>query len=158
MKIGELATKTGCDVETIRYYEKSGMLAEPERTSNGYREYRSHHQERLQFIRHCRSLQMSLADIRILLDLQSNPAAGCKEVDDLLDSHIVEVQARVKMLLNLEQQLLTLRDQCLGPHSTSDCGILQNLNVPTDEHGCVCHDNLSEKESVLSHSKSLHAK
>ncbi|CAL61752.1 putative transcription regulator protein (CadR and PbrR family) [Herminiimonas arsenicoxydans] len=142
MKIGELATKTGCDVETIRYYEKSGILAVPERTANGYREYQAHHQERLQFIRHCRSLQMGLADIRILLDLQSNPAAGCQSVDDLLDSHIVEVQARVKMLLNLEQQLLTLRDQCSGPHSTRDCGILQNLNVPTDDHGCVCHDKL----------------
>lgn len=142
MKIGELATKTGCEVETIRYYEKSGMLAAPERTSNGYREYQSHHQERLQFIRHCRSLQMSLADIRILLDLQSNPAAGCQSVDNLLDSHIVEVQARVKMLLDLEQQLLTLREQCSGPHSTRDCGILQNLSVPTDQHECVCHDKL----------------
>lgn len=78
MRIGELARNTSCDIETIRYYEKSGLLDEPARNGAGYREYQARHQERLQFIRHCRSLQMSLADIRVLLDLRSNPSAGAK--------------------------------------------------------------------------------
>jgi Cd(II)/Pb(II)-responsive transcriptional regulator len=149
MKIGELAGKTGCDVETIRYYEKTGMLDAPQRNDNGYREYQVQHHERLQFIRHCRSLQMSLADIRILLDLQSNPTAGCQSVDDLLDSHILQVQTRVKNLLSLEQQLLALRHQCSGPQATRDCGILQNLKLAPAEHGCVCHDEEAENQTKL---------
>ena len=74
MRIGELAKRTDCDVETVRYYEKAGLLQEPGRNSAGYREYREEHQERLQFIRHCRSLQIGLTDIRALLEFKNNPA------------------------------------------------------------------------------------
>lgn len=88
MRIGELAKRTSCDIETIRFYEKSGLLAEPGRNSSGYREYATEHLERLQFIRHCRSLQLSLGEIRVLLDLRTDPSSGCHSVDELLDGHI----------------------------------------------------------------------
>ncbi|RJF96306.1 MerR family transcriptional regulator [Noviherbaspirillum saxi] len=64
MHVGELAKKTGCDIETIRSFEKSGVLAEPDRNSSGYRDYQAEHLERLQFIRHCRSLQPGHPEIR----------------------------------------------------------------------------------------------
>jgi Cd(II)/Pb(II)-responsive transcriptional regulator len=129
MRIGELAKATNCDVETIRYYEKAGLLEEPPRTDSGYRAYQTEHQERLQFIRHCRSLQMGLAEIRLLLQLKANPEAGCKDVDDLLDHQIERVRAQMATLQSLEQQLVSLRNRCPGPRSIEECGIVQNLYV-----------------------------
>jgi Cd(II)/Pb(II)-responsive transcriptional regulator len=140
MRISELAKRTNCDIETIRYYEKSGLLPEPARTSSGYRKYQPEHQERLQFIRHCRSLQIGLPEIRSLLDVKSNPSAGCQSVDELLDHHIGRVRAQLATLHALEQQLTALRDQCREPHSVKECGILQNLNEAAESHECVCHD------------------
>ncbi|WP_343733036.1 Cd(II)/Pb(II)-responsive transcriptional regulator [Duganella sp.] len=127
MRIGELAKRTGCDVETIRFYEKSGLLDEPVRTVSGYREYQGVHLERLQFIRHCRSLQLGLQDIRTLLDLQAKPSAGCEHVNALLDQHIAAIQAQMAALRTLETQLFNLRHKCNKPHSIEECGILQNL-------------------------------
>lgn len=139
MRIGELAKSTSTDVETIRYYEKSGLLAEPARNTSGYREYGDAHQEQLQFIRHCRSLQMSLADIRVLLELRGDPRAGCEGVNALLDHHIERVRQQMKALQTLEQQLTTLRHQCGEPNSVGECAILRNLSEPAAEHACACH-------------------
>jgi len=140
MRIGELAKRTSCDIETIRYYEKSGLLEEPARSPNGYREYDGQHLERLQFIRHCRSLQLGLQEVRVLLDIKANPSAGCASVDELLDGHIERVREQMKSLQALEQQLVSLRKQCQGPHSVDECGILQNLNEAAESHECACHD------------------
>lgn len=139
MRIGELAKRTGTDVETVRYYEKSGLLAEPVRNAAGYREYQEEHQERLQFIRHCRSLQMSLADVRVLLELKSNPTAGCQGVNELLDHHIERIRTQMEALRTLEMQLTTLRHQCGEPHSVQECAIIQNLSEAADNHECACH-------------------
>jgi Cd(II)/Pb(II)-responsive transcriptional regulator len=138
MRISELAKRTNCDIETIRYYEKSGLLKEPRRTDNGYREYQPEHQERLQFIRHCRSLQMSLTEIRLLLQLKANPEAGCKEVDDLLDHQIERVRAQMATLQNLEEQLVALRNRCPRPRSIEECGIVQNLRIAAIGDVCIC--------------------
>jgi Cd(II)/Pb(II)-responsive transcriptional regulator len=139
MRIGELAKNTSCDVETIRYYEKSGLLSPPARSNSGYREYGIAHQEQLQFIRHCRSLQMTLSDIRILLNFKNQPTAECQEVNTLLDHHIERIQQQMFALRTLEKQLTTLRQQCREPHSTQECGILQNLAESAAAHTCACH-------------------
>jgi len=139
MKIGELAKSTGCDVETIRYYEKSGLLDAPARDASGYRSYQPQHQERLQFIRHCRSLQMGLADIRILLELQRHPDGGCQRINELLDHHLAQTRERIAALRTLERQLTRLRHQCERPHAVHECGILQALNDAAEGHACVCH-------------------
>ena len=68
MKIGEVAAKAGCDVQTVRYYEREGLLEAPEREDSGYRRYSDKHLSRLQFIRHCRALDIPLAEVRQLLD------------------------------------------------------------------------------------------
>ncbi len=90
MKIGELARVTGTPVETIRYYEREGLLAAPARTDGNFRIYEDTHAERLSFIRHCRSLDMSLDEIRILLRFKDAPGANCGDVNTLLDAHIVQ--------------------------------------------------------------------
>lgn len=139
MRIGELAKRASTDVETVRYYERSRLLDEPTRNAAGYREYKEEHQERLQFIRHCRALQMSLADIRVLLELKGTPTAGCQSVNELLDHHIERIRVQMEGLRALEAQLTTLRHQCAAPHTVEECAILQNLSEPAENQECACH-------------------
>ncbi|MBM7062094.1 Cd(II)/Pb(II)-responsive transcriptional regulator [Pseudomonas sp. UL073] len=127
MKIGELAKLTDCPVETIRYYEREGLLPPPSRTASNYRHYGSEHVERLTFIRNCRSLDMTHEEIRRLLALREHPEAGCADANALVDEHIAHVRTRIASLQAMEQQLLELRQRC-GDGSDASCGILQRLN------------------------------
>lgn len=127
MKIGELAAAAGTQVETIRYYERSGLLPAPARSDGNYRIYDETHAARLSFIRHCRGLDMTLDEIRVLLRFKDAPTENCGEVNTLLDQHIGHVAARIKELRGLEQQLKKLRDQCLETQDSAHCGILAEL-------------------------------
>ena len=138
MQIKELATATGVDVETIRYYEKQGLLPAPARRDNGYREYEVAHLERLSFIRHCRALDMPLADINRLLSFVDEPEAHFGEVDMLVDDQLVRVRARLKSMRALEKQLLQLRARCSGTHE-GRCGILDELVAAAHGEACACH-------------------
>lgn len=140
MQIGQLAKQTGCEVETIRYYEREGLLPAPARTAAGYRRYDAGHAEQLNFIRHCRSLDISLADIRQLVDYHQHPAPEpCDQVNALIDQQISRVHQQIETLQRLEQQLLALRGRCNSPHSVADCGILKTLEDASSGEGCVCH-------------------
>jgi Cd(II)/Pb(II)-responsive transcriptional regulator len=138
MKIGELATQAGCDVQTVRFYEREGLLEEPEREASGYRRYAERHLKRLQFIRHCRSLDIPLPEIRDLLNFAAAPEQSCAHVDALLDEHINRVQLRLKALRTLEKQLVALRARCDGDSSHS-CAILESFMTAAEEHACACH-------------------
>lgn len=128
LKIGALAERTGCLVETIRFYERKGLLPALSRSEGNYRLYDDAHAERLQFIRHCRSLDMSLDEIRLLLDFRDMPEQNCVGVNTLLDKHIGHVADRIKDLTALEAQLKQLRSMCLTAQLTKECGILQGLS------------------------------
>lgn len=128
MKIGELAQRTGCLVETIRYYERVGLLAPPDRGTNNYRSYEQVHAERLGFIRHCRALDMTLYEIRKLLELRDFPEQNCAEVNAMLDRHITEVKKRITALSVLESQLGRLRSRCNATDLTRECAILTALS------------------------------
>jgi len=133
IKIGELAKQTGCSVETIRFYEKEEILTPPQRSAeNNYRIYNRNHVEQLLFIRRCRSLDMSLDEIKRLLHLRSTPQEDCTEVSDLLDTHINQIDEHLSDLEHLKQQLESLRQRCNGAHSAEQCGILQELNSTKD--------------------------
>jgi Cd(II)/Pb(II)-responsive transcriptional regulator len=127
MKIGELASTTATPVETIRYYEREGLLPAAARTEGNYRVYSVAHIQRLQFVRHCRSLDMTLQEIRTLLALQDTPADPCDEVNALLDAHIGHVAQRMRELRQLEKQLKALRARCQSAGDMAHCGILQGL-------------------------------
>lgn len=127
MKIGELATLTNTQVETIRFYERENLLAEPGRSEGNYRIYGEAHAERLSFIRHCRGLDMTLDEIRVLLRFKDAPTENCLEVNELLDEHIGHVAQRIKELRQLEKQLKSLRETCLGGQEAQHCGILNEL-------------------------------
>jgi Cd(II)/Pb(II)-responsive transcriptional regulator len=129
MRIGELAQATGTQVETIRYYEKEGLLPEPGRSDGNYRVYGPEHVDLLQFIRHCRSLDMSLEEVRVLLRLRDAPAEDCGDVGALLDEHIGHVVQRIQALRSLERQLRDLRARCAPETDAAQCGILSGLAV-----------------------------
>ena len=129
MKIGELANLTGVQVETIRHYEREGLLPHTKRSEGNYRVYDESHGQRLSFIRHCRSLDMTLDEIRFLLRFRDAPTGNCGEVNALLDEHIGHVAQRIKELRQLEKQLKALRELCPGMQDTEHCGILNELNV-----------------------------
>jgi len=132
IKIGELAKRTDCSVETIRYYEKLGLLPEPSRSDSNYRLYNEAHIERLQFIRHCRTLDMALDEVQVLLKYRDTPAEDCGDVNAMLDDHIHAVEIRMQELMQLKRHLTTLRQQCTSTASTASCGILRALA----DHSC----------------------
>jgi len=142
MQIKELAQATGVDVETIRYYEKQGLLPAPARRDNGYRDYTSGHLERLSFIRHCRALDMPLTDVRRLLEVLDAPSEQLTDVDRLVDEQLTRVRARLKSMRALEKQLLQLRARCSGRHE-GHCGILDELVSAAHGEACACHPTQS---------------
>lgn len=127
MKIGELSTASSTAIETIRFYEREGLLPKPERTQGNFRIYRADHLERLQLIRHCRGLDMSLDEVRVLLRVKDEPGAACGEVNAVLDEHIGHVSRRIKELKLLERQLKELRQRCGAERTADQCGILAGL-------------------------------
>lgn len=128
MKIGEVAARAGTPVETIRYYEREGLLPPPPRSASRYRVYGEAQLERLVFIRRCRSLDMTLGEIRALLQFRDEPRADCGDVDALLDRHVAHVADRIRALRRLEAQLKALRRQCGGAREAARCGILDGLS------------------------------
>ena len=128
MKIGLLAEATGTPVETIRFYEREGLLPPPARADNNYRMYLPAHVERLAFIRQCRNLDMALDEIRALITVRDTPAQDCGQVNVLLDAHIEHVAHRIRALKALEKDLKVLRAKCVTPSSLPECGILNGLD------------------------------
>jgi len=135
MKIGELARIAMTQVETIRYYERAGLLPGTARSEGNYRIYGDAHVERLSFIRNCRNLDMTLDEIRVLLRFRDAPAENCGTVNALLDEHIGHVADRIRELRLLEKQLKGLRALCQETRDAQHCGILNELAVPPKSMG-----------------------
>ena len=129
MRIGDLAESTGTAVETIRFYEREGLIPAAQRADNNYRVYTAAHAERLAFIRHCRNLDMTLDEIRTLLRLRDAPLQDCGEVNAVLDEHIGHVTHRIRELRTLQKDLKALRARCGTPHAIEQCGILNELDT-----------------------------
>lgn len=142
MKIGELAKVAHCSVETIRYYEKEALLPQTARSEGNFRVYGAAHLERLRFIRNCRNLDMSHEEIHALLALTDRPEDGCGGINEVFDHHITHVDERIEELLQLKQQLTTLRQRCQTEQSQQDCGILQGLAAMKIENNSERHNHL----------------
>lgn len=137
MKIGELAERAECDVQTVRFYEREGLLEAPEREPSNHRRYAERHLEQLCFIRHCRSLDIPLPEIRQLLDFAAAPSQACARVDALLDKHIAHVHRRLAALRDLDQQLTALRARCDGDTSHA-CAILASFMEASSDSADAC--------------------
>lgn len=123
---GELARRTGCNSETIRYYEKIGMLPDPPRTAAGYRQYDDGHVARLRFIRRARELGFALDEVRGLLGLMDAGAQTCAEVKERTERHLAEVRAKIADLRRIERVLARTAAQCSGDDAP-DCPVLDAL-------------------------------
>lgn len=128
-RIGELASEFEMPVETIRYFEREGLMPAPARSDGNYRLYDGSHRDRLRFIVHCRSLDMNHVEIRRLLQLRDNPEQNCKEVNTLLDEHIEHVTKRIVAMQAMRKQLRAMRAQCSVPGEVDTCGILNELSL-----------------------------
>ena len=142
VKIGELAKISGCQVVTIRFYEKEGLLTEPERTEANYRLYSDKDIERLRFIRHCRRHGMNLSEIRKLLAFKDNPNSGCGWINTLVKTHIENVVEQIDSLTSLKEELQSLLHKCSGDEKS--CGILKSLD---SVDGCPYCENLMIKKA-----------
>jgi MerR family transcriptional regulator, mercuric resistance operon regulatory protein len=124
--IGTLSGRSGVNVETIRYYERIGLLAKPSRSSGGYRLYRRADAERLAFIRRARDLGFSLDEIRRLLDLADQKSKSCGRVYDIAIVHLADVRAKIADLRRMEQVLATMVKAC-ARGTMPACPLLETL-------------------------------
>lgn len=123
---GELARRMGCNLETIRYYEKIGLLPEPPRSANDYRVYDETHVRRLHFVLRGRELGFSIEKIRSLLELVDVGNQTCSEVKARTEDHLTDVRAMIANLRRIETVLAKTAAQCSGNH-TPECPILDAL-------------------------------
>lgn len=124
MKIGTVAKKTGIGIETIRYYEKEGLIAIPNRGPSGYREYGDDVQIRLSFIRRAKDLGFSLKEVKELLSLKAKPKSKCESVKKKAAKKIADVEEKIDQLNVIRTALLGLVKSCKSESPTSDCPIL----------------------------------
>ena len=132
MKIGAAAAASGCHIETIRYYERVGLLPPPARTAGGYREYLPAEVERLRFITRGRELGFSLEEIGSLLTLSDDPTLSCRDVDQLARHHLEDVQQRLRELRRIARELERTIASCAGGER-GQCAILGALRRRSNE-------------------------
>jgi MerR family mercuric resistance operon transcriptional regulator len=126
MFIGTLSQQTGCHIETIRYYERIGLLARPPRTEGGHRIYDNEQLKRLVFIRRSRELGFSHEEIRTLLRLVDGRRYTCQQVKNLMEKHLGDIQKKIFDLKRLQKTLSTISAQCQGGQ-VPDCPIIDAL-------------------------------
>jgi DNA-binding transcriptional MerR regulator len=129
-RIGDAAARSGLSATNIRYYEKAGLVAPQARGDNSYRLYTDADVHRLRFIRLCRAMDMSLDEVRALLELDLRSKADCAAANVALDAHLGHVRERLRELRALEKELIALRDCCDG--SDAHCHIIEALHARAD--------------------------
>ena len=132
LTIGVLARDSGVNLETIRFYERSGLLPAPQRSPSGYRHYQEQDVRRLRFIRRGRELGFSLEEIRSLLELAAHPESPCESADQMVREHLDAIETRIRDLQNMRAELSKLAG-CHSSHA-EHCRLLEAL----DDRDC-CH-------------------
>ena len=131
--IGDLARQTGTKVETIRWYERDGIMPAPVRTAGGHRLYTRTHRDRLAFIRHARELGFPLEDVRELLRLADDPERPCDQVDAIASQHLAAVRSRIARLQTLEAELARMVAVC-GGGRVAECRVIEVLADQSHAH------------------------
>ena len=125
--IGQVAKQSGVSVETVRYYEKEGLLEVPERKESGYRQFKGDTIARLSFIQQAKKLGFSLKEIGELLSITSDATTVCDDVKQLSQDKLVDIEKKIKMLQQMRKSLKKLIDVCPGQAPINDCPILDAL-------------------------------
>ncbi|QOL25415.1 Cd(II)/Pb(II)-responsive transcriptional regulator [Thalassotalea euphylliae] len=129
MKIGELSKVSGCSIQTIRYYEKEGLLNPPSRSEGNFRLYDEKALKELEFVKHCRSLDIPLSDIKTLVELKNKPEESCSSVNNLIANQLELVNQRIKELKVLKSELQIMKKACSSDNTVERCGIMRTLEV-----------------------------
>ena len=127
LTIGRVAHSAGLAIDTVRYYERDGLLQKPARTSSGYRQYSADAVTRLRFIRQAKDLGFSLREIKELLSLRVEAGRSCADVRARAERKIADVEQRVATLMRMKRALAKLASSCSGRGPTSECPILEAL-------------------------------
>ncbi len=129
MQIGAVAKQCGIGVETVRFYEREGLISEPSRSVSGYRQYSEIVLKQIQFVQYAKSVGFSLKDIRELLKLKHRPDTTCEEARSKLLDKVDEIQQKITALEKMKAMLLPLIDQCQADGKLADCAVLQTLET-----------------------------
>ena len=124
--IGEMSRQTGVNIETIRYYERIGIIPKPDRTEGGNRQYSHSEMKRLSFVKRCRELGFSLDEIRALLEMVDRHDFSCAEVHEMTVSHLANINKKLSNLKQLEKTLSQMASQC-SKGDVPDCPIIETL-------------------------------
>ena len=128
LTIGQVAQKTGIGIETIRFYERKGLINEPPRKESGYRQYDNDVIVRLAFIQRTKKLGFSLREIGELLSLRSRSGSTSRDIKQMAETKLADIEDRIKMLQRMKRTLKNLVDKCPGQGPTSQCPILDALD------------------------------
>ncbi len=130
MKIGQLALISHVKVETVRYYERRGLIPNPPRRESGYRQFSQKDVERIRFIKHAQSIGFTLNEITELLSLKVEPEATCGDITLRIDAKLNDIKSKIKTLVQMEKTLMKLKKACKTPNAPSEeCPILESLNT-----------------------------
>ena len=129
LTIGEVAKRSGIGLETVRFYERKGLIEEPPRTDSGYRQYPEDVVARLRFIRRAKELGFSLKEISELFSLRVDPDTTCADVKRRTDLKILDIEQKMSTLQTMKRALTKLAASCTGRGPTSDCPILEALDT-----------------------------
>lgn len=129
LKIGELARQAGVGLETVRFYERQGLLEEPQRGKSGYRQYEQESVDVLRFIRRAKELGFTLKEIKGLLELRLDTTATKREVRQQAEAKVADIEARIADLQRMREALASLIEQCHGDGAASGCPILQSIQA-----------------------------
>lgn len=127
MTIGELSERAGVNIETVRYYERRGLLPEPPRSGSGYRQYKPEAVARIQFIKRAQALGFSLTEITELLSLRVSPSSNCEEVLRKAEAKCQEIDRKIIALDEIRRSLDRLISACEARETTEECPILARL-------------------------------
>jgi Cu(I)-responsive transcriptional regulator len=128
MTIGQVAKQTGVSVETVRFYERKGLIEEPARKDSGYRQFTDSDIKRLLFIQQAKTLGFSLMEIKELLSIRADPATSSREIKSLASEKLESIEEKIKMLQRMKKTLKPLVDSCPGEGPKNQCPILEALD------------------------------
>lgn len=129
MKIGQLAKVSGCSIQTIRFYEKEGLLNPPSRSEGNFRLYDEKSLKELEFVKHCRSLDIPLSDVKTLVELKNKPEESCSSVNNLISNQLALVNKRIKEMKALKSELQIMEKACSKGNTVEQCGIMKSLDT-----------------------------
>ncbi len=132
LTIGQVANRAGVGIETVRFYEREGLLEEPARRESGYRQYEADVVARLRFIKRAKELGFSLKEIKELLALRVDPTTTCAEVRSKAQAKVADIEEKIETLQRMKKALVKLTRSCSGQGPVSECPILDALEPEED--------------------------